>query len=206
MSKGFILSIYLETKNALLRLLQTPIKVFSFFSSRSGINTRVDPPIRTTSASVIAVNPPALPISPPASTIMGVLPPPTPPKGYADHPHHHIPPSPDLPPLPPLPPGASENEETHPLMTNTLDVASLQSQNSQNLQNLQFASMDSPRDVIGATSRIPPQQLNLRKEPLYTITSVSGNGPTMSSMMASKPSGKNSTANNTDAPHSEISV
>ena len=166
------------------------------------MNNRVEPPIRTTPASVIAATPPTLPISSPGVS-MGALPPPTPPKGYAIHPHHHhIPPSPDLPPLPPLPPGASEIEEsTHPLITHTLDVASLQTQNS---QNLQFTSMDSPRDVIAVTnSRIPPQQLNLRKEPLYTITSVSGNGPAMSSMIGSN---NPSSGNNTDAPPSEISV
>ena len=171
---------------------------------------------------MIIANPQTLPIASPGGVTLGVLPPPTPPKGYADppvHPHtHHIPPSPDLPPLPPLPAGASEIEENHPLMTHaTLDVASLQSQNSQNLQAVQnFAnSMDSPRDVIGGTnSRISPpqtslrpQQLNLRKEPLYTITSVSGNGPAISSMLGTKPSGKqSSSSNNADAPPSEISV
>ena len=190
--------------------------LFSPFRSSSGLNNRA------TTASVIIANPQTLPIASPGGVTLGVLPPPTPPKGYADppvHPHpHHIPPSPDLPPLPPLPPGASEIEENHPLMTHaTLDVASLQSQNSQNLQAVQnFAnSMDSPRDVIGGTnSRISPpqtslrpQQLNLRKEPLYTITSVSGNGPAISSMLGTKPSGKqSSSSNNADAPPSEISV
>ena len=190
--------------------------LFFAFRSSSGLNNRA------TTASVIIANPQTLPIASPGGVTLGVLPPPTPPKGYADppvHPHpHHIPPSPDLPPLPPLPPGASEIEENHPLMTHaTLDVASLQSQNSQNLQAVQnFAnSMDSPRDVIGGTnSRISPpqtslrpQQLNLRKEPLYTITSVSGNGPAISSMLGTKPSGKqSSSSNNADAPPSEISV
>ena len=193
-----------------------PIFFFLSFRSSSGLNNRA------TTASVIIANPQTLPIASPGGVTLGVLPPPTPPKGYADppvHPHpHHIPPSPDLPPLPPLPPGASEIEENHPLMTHaTLDVASLQSQNSQNLQAVQnFAnSMDSPRDVIGGTnSRISPpqtslrpQQLNLRKEPLYTITSVSGNGPAISSMLGTKPSGKqSSSSNNADAPPSEISV
>ena len=188
---------------------------FFAFRSSSGLNNRA------TTASVIIANPQTLPIASPGGVTLGVLPPPTPPKGYADPPPvhpHHIPPSPDLPPLPPLPPGASEIEENHPLMTHaTLDVASLQSQNSQNLQAVQnFAnSMDSPRDVIGGTnSRISPpqtslrpQQLNLRKEPLYTITSVSGNGPAISSMLGTKPSGKqSSSSNNADAPPSEISV
>ena len=214
-----LILVQLETKTNCCNFGKRKNNLTFFFSFRtsSGLNNRA------TTASVIIANPQTLPIASPGGVTLGVLPPPTPPKGYADpppvHPHpRHIPPSPDLPPLPPLPPGASEIEENHPLMTHaTLDVASLQSQNSQNLQAVQnFAnSMDSPRDVIGGTnSRISPpqtslrpQQLNLRKEPLYTITSVSGNGPAISSMLGTKPSGKqSSSSNNADAPPSEISV
>ena len=210
-----LILVHLEAKTkqivATLENEKITLSFFLLFRSSSGLNNRA------TTASVIIANPQTLPIASPGGVTLGVLPPPTPPKGYADppvHPQpHHIPPSPDLPPLPPLPPGASEIEENHPLMTHaTLDVASLQSQNSQNLQAAQnFAnSMDSPRDVIGGTnSQISsrPQQLNLRKEPLYTITSVSGNGPAISSMLGTKPSGKqSSSSNNADAPPSEISV
>ena len=113
-----------------------------------------------------------------------------PPQGYSDPHVNHVT-SPDLPPLPPLPPEAA-NEENHPLMT-PLDVGSLQSQN----QGLQFSSMDNPRDVIGASggsTRVPQ-----RKESLYTITNLGGNGPTSSV----------NPGNNVpiaDAPPSEISV
>ena len=97
-----------------------------------------------------AVTPPVIPLK----NLPSDYPPPPPPKGYSD--------SPDLPPLPPLPPEAHEAEEADPLMG--LDAASLQKR----AQKFPPFTMDSPRDVIGASY-----------EPkLYTVTSVSGSTTT----------------------------
>ena len=88
---------------------------------------------------------------------MGCAPPP-PPKGYTDTSNHPME-SPDFPPLPPLPPDADpEDEERHPLMS-PLDVNRLPARAP--------VLMDNPREVIGASR-------GNRKDPVYTITSVSG--------------------------------
>ena len=89
-------------------------------------------------------------------------PPPPPPKGYGSRLE-----SPDFPPLPPLPPDAEEDEERHPLMS-SLDVNALPNSNVPSPQVL----MDNPREVIGVSNK----RNNLRKEPVYTITSVSASG------------------------------
>lgn len=107
-------------------------------------------------------------------------PPPPPPKRF-------VLPSPDLPPLPPLPP---EAEERHPLMS-PLDVSSLQS-----TAVPMGLVMDSPHDVIGASSSTVNNPSGI-SEPLYTITS--------SGQRVSR-TGNASTSSNNEAPPSEISV
>ena len=155
------------------------------------VPSRVEPPIRTTSAAVIP--PKGLP-SPPPTTLGGHVPVsyvPPPPKGYSDLSNVT---TPDLPPLPPLPPEAAA-EENHPLMS-SLDVSSLQSQAQAPAGPLHYPPMDNPRDVIGITSgRVPP-----RKESLYTITTLGGNGTTSSITAPASASPP------LEAPPSEISV
>ena len=63
---------------------------------------------------------------------------------------------------------AEEDEERHPLMS-SLDVNALPNSNVPSPQVL----MDNPREVIGVSNN----RSNLhRKEPVYTITSVSASG------------------------------
>lgn len=149
----------------------------------------LEPPLRTTSAAVIPPSHLPLP-SPPGCEIMHSpigynAPPPPPPKGYEMD-------SPELPPLPPLPPGA-EPDDIHPLMS-PLDVASLRSRAvilPTGGGGAAYGSMDSPRDVIGGSSR----GAGARKETLYTITSAPNGGV---SVIAGAPP--------PEAPPSEISV
>lgn len=150
------------------------------------VRSALEPPLRTTSS---VIPPSHLPLpSPPGGEIVHSpigynAPPPPPPKGYEME-------SPELPPLPPLPPG-EEPEEIHPLMS-PLDVASLRTRAVIMPAGAAYGSMDSPRDVIGGSSRGGP-----RKETLYTITSAS-NGGLGNVVVAGAPS--------SDAPPSEISV
>ena len=135
----------------------------------------MEPPMRTTS--VIPNDSGQIPSAIPAATLPlspgsggGNLSLPPPPHGYREME------SPDLPPLPPLPPEADEN---HPLMS-SLDVCSLPQATPISLPpmpylggttlggNLGGTTMDTPPDVIGVN--------RVHKDPLYTITSVSGNG------------------------------